>query len=76
MKMREALDVIMEQEEVNKTELAALLGLTPGMISHYYKHNHYPRLGIAANIYKKYMIQVEPFTELALSDEIERQHDS
>lgn len=75
MQIKQAINVILEQEGMNKAELANELGITQGMVSHYAHHGHYPRLNVAAKIYGKYRIQVEPYTELALSDELERQHD-
>ena len=71
--MKEAVEIIQEQEGFDRARLALELGLTVGMLSHYANHNHYPRLKVAAIVYRKYRLQVEPFTELALSDEIESQ---
>lgn len=71
--MKQAIAVIMEQEGLTRGELAVRLGVTQGMLSHYSNHQHYPRLKFAAMIYREYKLQVEPFTQLALSDEVERQ---
>ena len=74
MLMKEAIDIIMEQEGLTRTELAKELDLTPGMLSHYGKSDHYPRLKVATTIYFKYRIQVEPYTKTALSMEVENEH--
>lgn len=73
--MKEAIEIVLEQEAITRTELAAKLGITPGMLSHYSNHDHYPRLNVAAKMYANYRIQIEPFTETALSNEMERQLD-
>ncbi len=76
MLMKEAIAIIMEQEGLTRTELAKELGLTPGMLSHYTKSDHYPRLGVATTIYVKYRLQVEPYTKSALSLEVQRIDDA
>ncbi len=75
MLMKEAIAIIMEQEGLSRTELAKELGLTPGMLSHYTKSDHYPRLRVATVIYLKYRLQVEPYTKTALSAEVQRMDD-
>ncbi len=72
MLIKDALTTIMENEGLTPTQMAEKLGVTPGMISHYINHNHYPRLNTATKIYMGYKIQVEPFTVLALSTEMEK----
>lgn len=72
MLIREALQTIMENEGFTATQMAEKLEITPGMISHYINHNHYPRLAIATKIYIDFNIQVEPYTILALSTEMEK----
>ena len=75
MTISDAIKTIMEQEDMTRAQLATKLGLTQGMLSHYINHGHYPRLNVAAVIYKDYRIQVEPFTKLALSAEMEKFYD-
>ncbi len=75
MLIKDAVQVILEQEEMTRTELAVELDITPGMLSHYTNHSHHPRLGLAAKIWGKYRVQVEPYTVLALDTEYERQTD-
>ncbi len=72
MFMKEALATIMTNEGLTATQMAEKLSITPGMISHYVNHEHYPRLSIATKIYMSYNIQVEPYTILALSTEMEK----
>lgn len=73
--INEAIHTILEQEGMTRTELAKELGITPGMLSHYDNYGHHPRLNVAARVWGKYRISVEPYTDLALSDEWERQNE-
>ncbi len=73
MFVKDAIEVIMNEEGMTKQDLAAKLGITPGMVSHYSSGDHYPRLNVAAKLYRLYKVQVEPFTLLSLSDEMDRQ---
>ena len=75
MKIKQAIDTILENEDITRSELALKLGITPGMLSHYASNAHYPRLNVAGRIYRYYSIQVEPFTQTSLSDEVEKQID-
>ncbi len=64
--MDQAIEIILEQEQMTKAELAEMLEITPGMVSHYSHRGHYPSLKVATRVYKLFGIQVEPFTEAAL----------
>ena len=69
MLIHQAVELILQEENITKAELAKELGISPGMVSHYSSHgNHYPRLNVARKIYEQFKIQVEPYTLWSLEN--------
>ncbi len=70
MEIDEAIRKIMDIEHTeSQKELGKILKVSQGTISNYLTRKIYPSLTVAAYIYAKYDIQVEPYTERALRRE-------
>lgn len=76
MKIKQALDKIREDNPEIKTQsdLAEAIGISCPMVTTYINSDSRPNITNASKIWEKFGIQVEPFTELSLQEEVDQRN--